>query len=453
MSTDRSAFAETHPPLTAHEATVEANRCLYCYDAPCLQACPTHIDIPTFIRKISTGNLRGSARTILEANFLGGTCARVCPVEELCEGACVLGKDHTPIAIGRLQRYAVDHVQERGVQLFQAGSATGRSVAVVGSGPAGLSCAAELAKLGHAVTLYERRELGGGLSTYGIIVLREPVKVALREVEAVKDLGVEVRTNHPVESADDLDALLTEHDAVFLAVGLGAVPAMGIPGEEHVQDGLQFIEDSKIQLGALRVGRQVAVIGAGNTAIDAATIARRLGADVTMVYRRGEAEMTAYPHEYEFALLEGIQYAFYSQPVRVVTDGGQVTGLECVQMRLGEPDASGRPRPEAVPGSEFVIPCDQVIKAIGQEKPTLAVALGLELEGGYIRVDDGLSTSIPRVYAGGDCVRVRGTASTVMAVQDGKIAATSIHAALQENASMPVTEILIRPTTDGVEHA
>ena len=445
-------FAETKPPLTAHEATVEANRCLYCYDAPCLQACPTHIDIPTFIRKISTGNLRGSARTILEANFLGGTCARVCPVEELCEGACVLGKDHAPIAIGRLQRYAVDHVQERGVQLFRAGTPTNRRVAVVGSGPAGISCAAELAKLGHAVTLYERRGLGGGLSTYGIIVLREPVEVALREVEALTDLGVEVRTGQAVETGAELDALLNTHDAVFLAVGLGAVPAMGIPGEEHLLDGLQFIEDSKVRPDALTVGQRVAVIGAGNTAIDAATIARRLGAEVTMVYRRGEAEMTAYPHEYEFALLEGIQYAFYSQPVRVVTEAGQVTGLECLQMRLGEPDASGRPRPEPVPGSEFVIPCDGVVKAIGQEKPALAVTLGLELDGGYIRVDEGLHTSTPRVYAGGDCVRARGTASTVMAVQDGKIAAASIHAALQEVTRPPVNQGWVRPGPEEVKH-
>ncbi|GHF36166.1 glutamate synthase (NADPH/NADH) small chain [Deinococcus metalli] len=424
---DANLFAETYMPLTPHEATVEANRCLYCFDAPCLQACPTHIDIPTFIRKISTGNLRGSARTILEANFLGGTCARVCPVQELCEGACVLNAEDKPIAIGRLQRYAVDHVQERGVQLFQPGPATGRRVAVVGSGPAGLSAAAELAKLGHAVTLLEKRELGGGLSTYGIIVLREPVEVSLREVEAVRALGVDVQTQRELVGAADLDVLLAEYDAVVLAVGLGAVPAMGMPGEEYVLDGLQLIEDSKVSPDALQVGRRVAVIGAGNTAIDAATIARRHGADVTMVYRRTEAEMTAYRHEYEFALHEGINYQFLTQPVRVVTEGDTVTGLECVRMVLGVPDASGRPSPRPLPGSEFVIPCDQVIKAIGQEKPALAVALGLELDHGYIAVDGGMRTSIPRVYAGGDCVRARGTASTVMAVQDGKYAAAAIH--------------------------
>ncbi|WP_424951314.1 NAD(P)-dependent oxidoreductase [Deinococcus sp.] len=422
-------FQESLLPMTQHEAAVEANRCLYCYDAPCMHACPTHIDIPTFIRKISTGNLRGSARTILESNFLGGTCARVCPVQELCEGACVMGADHTPIAIGRLQRYAVDHVQDKGVQLFSPAASTGQKVAVVGSGPAGLSAAAELAKLGHAVTLYEKRELGGGLSTYGIIVLREPVEVALREVDAVKVLGVDVRTQVELTDKAGLDALLREYDAVFLGLGLGAVPAIGIPGEEHILDGLEVIEASKMGQPT-GIGRHVAVIGAGNTAIDAATVARRMGAGTQMVYRRTEHEMTAYRHEYEFALHEGISFDFLTQPVRVLSEAGQVTGLECRRMVLGVPDGSGRPRPEPVPGSEFVIVCDTVISAIGQEKPALAVALGVQLEGGYIAVSDGLETSTPGVYAGGDCVRVRGSASTVMAVQDGKIAAASIHAAL-----------------------
>ena len=430
LSPSGSAWQELLPPMTAHEAAVESSRCLYCYDAPCLQACPTHIDIPTFIRKIGTQNLRGSARVILEANFLGGTCARVCPVQELCEGACVLGKDHTPIQIGRLQRYAVDHVQERGLQMFEPGASTGKSVAIVGSGPAGLSAAAELAKQGHAVTLLEKRELGGGLSTYGIITLREPVEVALREVEAVKALGVTVQTGHELTDKAGLDALLDKHDAVFLALGLGAVPAMGIPGEEYLLDGLEFIERAKLDRQHLRVGQKVLVIGAGNTAIDAATMARRAGADVTMVYRRTESEMTAYRHEYEFALHEGIGFTFLTQPIEVLSENGQVTGLKCLKMALGELDASGRPRPQPVPGSEFVISCDTIIKAIGQEKPALAEALGLDLEGGYVKVDDHLQTSLPRVWAGGDCVRVRGSASTVMAVQDGKVAAGGMGEAL-----------------------
>ncbi|UQN09946.1 NAD(P)-dependent oxidoreductase [Deinococcus sp. QL22] len=430
LSPGGSAWQELLPPMTQYEASVEANRCLYCFDAPCLHACPTHIDIPTFIRKISTGNVRGSARTILEANFLGGTCARVCPVQELCEGACVLGADHKPIQIGRLQRYAVDHVQERGLQMFQPGAPTGKKVVVVGSGPAGISAAAELAKQGHAVTLLEKRELAGGLSTYGIISLREPIEVAQREVEAVRALGVDVQTGHELTGAAELDILLNEHHAVFLALGLGAVPAMGIPGEEHALDGLDFIEQAKLNPASIQPGHKAIVIGAGNTAIDAATMARRAGADVNMVYRRTEREMTAYRHEYEFALHEGIHFTFLTQPIEVLSKGRKVTGLRCVKMALGAPDASGRARPEPVKGSEFVIECDTVIKAIGQEKPALAEVLGLELESGYIKVNEDLQTSLPRVWAGGDGVRVRGSASTVMAVQDGKIAAASIGAAL-----------------------
>lgn len=428
----QEALSEQLPPLSAHEAVVEANRCLYCYDAPCTQACPTHIDIPRFIKKIATGNVLGSAKTILEANFLGATCARVCPVQELCEGACVLGSDHKPIQIGRLQRYATDYVYQQKTEVFKAGTPTGRKVAVVGSGPAGISCAAELAKLGHSVTLFEKRELAGGLSTYGIIILREPVEVALSEVEALKRLGVEVRTKMELGKNLSFDELRTKFDAVFLGLGLGAVPAMGIPGEEHIQDGLEWIEASKMKpLDTIKVGDNVVVVGAGNTAIDAATIAKRLGAErVTMVYRRTEAEMTAYPHEYQFARLEGIDYHFLTQPVRVVTDRGKVVGLECIRMKLGAPDASGRPAPEPVPGSKFVLPADQIIKAIGQEKPALAKELGLEAEKGYIRVNHDFATSIPGVYAGGDCVRAKGTASTVMAVQDGKLAAKSIHSAL-----------------------
>lgn len=421
-------LAEYYPPLTDHEAAVEANRCLYCYDAPCTHACPTHIDIPKFIKKIATENVVGAARTILEANLMGATCARVCPVQELCEGACVLNAEEKPIMIGRLQRYATDYVYERGIDVFEPGPPTGKKVAVIGAGPAGLTCAGELAKLGHSVTVFEKRELPGGLSTYGIIRLREPVEVALAEVEMVKRLGVEVRTGMELGKNLSFDQLRREYDAVFLSVGLGAVPAMGIPGEEHIIDGLGYIEKSKMDPRGLEVGQNVVVIGAGNTAIDCATIAKRLGAErVTMVYRRTDAEMTAYPHEYEFAKKEGIEFRFLTQPVRVIAEGGRVMGLECVRMELGAPDASGRPAPVPVPGSEFVLPADQVVKAIGQEKPALAQMLGLATERGYIRVSDDFETSLPGVYAGGDCVRSRGSASTVMAVEDGKLAAFAIH--------------------------
>ncbi len=421
------ALREELPPLTEQEALVEAHRCLYCYDAPCTHACPTHIDIPGFIKKIATGNLRGSARKILDANIIGATCARVCPVQELCEGACVLNAEERPIMIGRLQRHATDHVLNNGISLFQAGSPSGRRVAVVGSGPAGLSCAATLARLGHAVTVFEKRELPGGLSTYGIIVLREPVEVALAEARMIEQLGVRIQTGLELGRNLTLDQLLDEFDAVFLGIGLGGSPELGIPGDEWVIDGLEWIERSKFEPEKMTVGNEVHVVGAGNTAIDAATIARRLGAErVTILYRRSEREMPAYRHEYEFARKEGIDFRFLTQPVRILSGEGGVTGIECVRMRLGPPDASGRAAPEPVPGSEFVLPADQVIRAIGQKKPALIDALGLATERGFVRVDESFRTSVRGVYAGGDCIRARGAASTVMATQDGKLAAMAI---------------------------
>ncbi len=346
MLLDRPALTELLPPLTAQEALVEANRCLFCYDAPCTHACPTHIDIPRFIKKISTGNLPGSARTILESNLLGATCARVCPVQELCEGACVLGSEHKPIMIGRLQRYATDYVYDRGIDIFRPGTTTRKKIAVIGAGPAGLSCAGELARLGHNVTIFEKRPLGGGLSTYGIIALREPIEIALAEVEMIKRLGVSIETGVEAGRNIAIDRLRSEFDALFLGGGLGAVPHMRIRGEEHIEDGLAYIEQSKIDPRAMKIGRNVVVVGAGNTAIDCATIAKRLGAErVTIVYRRTERQMTAYLHEYEFVKNEGVEFRFLTQPVRVILEHGKITGLECVRMELGPPDASGRPSP------------------------------------------------------------------------------------------------------------
>jgi len=419
---------ELLPPLTVHEAAVESARCLMCFDAPCTHACPTHIDIPKFIKKISTGNLLGSARTILESNLLGATCARVCPVQELCEGACVLGSEHKPIAIGRLQRHAMDYVYGKKIDIFRPAKSTGKKVAVVGAGPAGLSCAGELAKLGHAVTLYERRELAGGLSTYGIIVLREPIEVALAEVAMVQRLGVRIETGREVGADPTVTELQQNFDAVFLSVGLGNTPQLGIPGEEYILDGLQYIEGSKLQPSQLRIGRNVIVIGAGNTAVDCATIARRLGAErVTMLYRRTENEMTAYPHEYDFVKREGVTFWFLAQPVKVHHENGVVQALECVRISLGEPDSSGRPSPRPIPGSTMIFPADQIVKAIGQHKPSLTSILNLRTERGFIEVNDAFETSSPGIFAGGDCIRTRGSASTVMAVQDGKLAARSIH--------------------------
>ena len=421
------ALAEALPPLTDQEAIVEAHRCLFCYDAPCTHACPTHIDIPRFIKKISTANLLGSARTILEANLLGATCARVCPVQELCEGACVLGSEHKPIMIGRLQRYATDYVEDRGIDVFTSGAPTGKKVAVIGAGPAGICCAGELAKAGHSVTVYEKRQLPGGLSTYGIIALREPITVALAEIDMVRRLGVEFRTGVSLGQDVSLPDLQTNFDAVFLGAGLGSTSSLKIPGEAHIVDGLRYIEGSKFDGGRLPVGRSVAVIGAGNTAIDCATIARRLGANrVTIVYRRSEHEMSAYRHEYEFAKKEGIEFRFLSQPRRVVMADHLVIGLACVAMTLGEPDASGRPAPRPLPGSEFLLPADQIVKAIGQERWQWAAPLKLATPRGFLQVNEEFETSLPGVYAGGDCIRSSGTCSTVMAVQDGKLAAAAI---------------------------
>ena len=360
--------------------------------------------------------------------MLGATCARVCPVQELCEGACVLGAEHKPIAIGRLQRHAMDFAYGNGLNLFQPGKATGKKVAVIGAGPAGLSCAGELAKRGHSVTLFEKRNLAGGLSTFGIIGLREPMDVALAEVEMITKLGVKLETGKEFGKDFALTDLQASFGAVFLSVGLGATTTLSIPGEEHILDGLEYIEQSKLNTPNLVIGRNVVVIGAGNTAIDCATIAKRLGANlVTMVYRRSEKEMTAYAHEYDFIKREGVRFSFLTQPVRVHAENGSVKALECVRMALGPADASGRPSPQPVPGSEFLLPADQVVKATGQEKPSLASLLKLKTEKGFIKVSAQFETSMPGVYAGGDCIRARGAASTVMAVQDGKLAARSIH--------------------------
>lgn len=423
---ERTPLGELLPPLSTHEAVIEASRCLYCYDAPCTHACPTHIDVPKFIKKIETGNLSGSARAILDSNLLGATCARVCPVQELCEGACVLGRDQKPIAIGRLQRYAMDHAYAQERPLVQIAASTGRKVAVVGAGAAGLSCAGELARRGHAVTIFEKRDLAGGLSTYGIIGLREPIEAALAEVAMIERLGVKIESKVTIT---DVQVMRKRFDAVFVGIGLGATQSMDMTGEEFVIDGLEYIEQSKLRPQNLKVGRNVVVIGAGNTAIDCATIAKRMGAEhVTMVYRRSSGEMTAYHHEYEFAKKEGVEFRFLAQPVRAAREG-----LFCLRMELTkEIDPSGRKlsRPTE-PRLEFLIPADQIIKAVGQRKQP---AFGLETtSGGFIKVDSRLQTNVPGIYAGGDCIRSKNAASTVMAVQDGKLAAAAIHEELTKH--------------------
>jgi dihydropyrimidine dehydrogenase (NAD+) subunit PreT len=437
LNPNQNPLAEQLPPLTANQAAIEADRCLYCFDAPCTHACPTHIDIPRFIKKIASNNLRGSAQTIFASNLLGATCARVCPVQELCEGACVLGTDHKPIAIGRLQRYAMDYAGRHGTYPQALADSTGKRIAVIGAGPAGLSCAGELAKRGHAVTIFEKRNLPGGLSTYGIIALREPVEVALAEARMIESLGVQIKTGVEIGRDIAVADLHESFDALVLSIGLGKTAGLGIDGEEAIIDGLQYIEASKTDPANLAVGRNVLVIGAGNTAVDCATIAKRLGAQqVTMVYRRTDREMTCYAHEYEFARSEGIEFRFLSQPSRVVMENGKVIGLECLRVELGARDSSARPSPQPVADSEFLLAADQIIKAVGQTKPSLATQLGLETRKGFIAVDDNYKASIPGTYAVGDCIRSHGAASTVMGVQDGKLAAAAIHRHLAQLAAL-----------------
>jgi len=372
---------------------------------------------------------------IFDSNIIGATCARVCPVQELCEGACVLNAEHKPIAIGRLQRYAMDHAYSTNQLPFPKPAKTSKNIAVIGAGPAGLSCAGELARQGHNVTIYEKRNLAGGLSTYGIIGLREPLQVAQAEANLIERLGVKIETNKELGANLDWEEIRNTHDAIFLAIGLGTTPDLEIENEQYILDGLAYIEQCKVDTATTSIGRNVVVIGAGNTAIDCATIARRLGAErVTMIYRRTDREMTAYPHEYDFIKKEGVDFRFLTQPIAVVTDQGKVTDLRCVRMVLGTDDASGRPTPMPVPGSEFLIPADQIVKAIGQKKLNFAAQFGLDTDKGHIKVSATLETSVPKVYAGGDAIRARGAASTVMAVQDGKLAAQAIHNQFQEEA-------------------
>ena len=426
-------FQEVVPPYSAEEARAEGFRCLYCYDAPCIQACPTHIDIPTFIRKITTENRRGSARIILESNPLGLTCARVCPVEQLCEGACVLQAQHRPIAIGRLQRYATDYLLEDRKTPLVRGAPTGRRVAIVGAGPAGLACAVTLARLGVETTVFEARERGGGLDTYGIVSFREPVDVSLAEVELAEQLGITFR--YKTRIGVDLPAadLLRDYDSVFLGVGLGRVPALDIPGEDldGVWDALEYIERTKTErLSNIPVGRRVVVIGAGNTAIDAATAAVRLGAEeVTIVYRRTAAEMPAYQFEFDFAKQDGVRFSWLSQPKRILGKG-RVEGLECQRMKLGpKTDAKGRLQPVVDPSREHRIPCDMVIKAIGQTGDmTTYQELGVDVKNGVLVADPETGrTANPLVFAAGDCTGFAADATVVAVVQAGKRAARAIH--------------------------
>jgi dihydropyrimidine dehydrogenase (NAD+) subunit PreT len=434
-------FADITPRMNARQAAIEAARCLYCFDAPCTIACPTRIDVPGFIQRIMTGNTRGAARVILGANILGESCGRVCPTEVLCEGACVMNeKGEKAIEIGRLQRYAVDHVLDNNIALFCAGAPNGRRVACIGSGPASLSCAAELAKKGYTVMVYDRGELPGGLSTYGIAAYKTRASDSLREVEMVKSLGVKFQQKCEIGRDVSFAQLEKEFDAIFIGVGLGETWAMDIPGEdlEGVCGAIEFIERTKVlPFAQVSIGRRIACIGAGNTAIDVVTASRRLGAElVHLIYRRSEKEMSAFRYEYDLAKKDGVNFLWQTQPVRVLGSNGVVTGLECIRTRLGAADARGRRTPEIVPGSEFTIEVDMVVRAVGQKPVTdfLRGVAGIELrKNGTVATNARHQTGNPKYFAGGDCAN--GGSEVVDAVAEGMAAARGIDAWIAEAAA------------------
>jgi dihydropyrimidine dehydrogenase (NAD+) subunit PreT len=426
-------FDDLHPPFTPQAAVAEAHRCLYCFDAPCMGACPTHIDVPKFIKKIASGNLEGSARTILDANILGASCSRACPVDVLCEGACVMHRyNKQPIEIGRLQRFAMDALHASGAPLpFLPAPATGQRVALIGAGPASLACAAELRRHGIAAEIFDARPLPGGLNTYGIAEYKLPLAESLREIDLLSQLGVTFHCDTIVDAAM-LAKLEAEFDAVFLGMGLGTIHRLGLAGEDlpGVTNALDYIAGYK--RGAITSApARVAVIGAGNTAIDAANAAVRLGADeVTMVYRRGPEQMSAFSFEYEHAKQEGVQFLWHAVTTGVVGD----SKLEALQLAHLEATADGSLTP--MPGSDFVLPVDLIILAIGQATHTAFLAesgasssRSVKLERGRILIDRATGqTSNPKYFAGGDCTN--GGREVVDAVADGKRAGIGIAATL-----------------------
>ena len=433
LSADEYAvrFADASPRLTPAQALLEAERCLYCFDAPCASACPTHIAVPSFIKRIADGNLRGAARAILEANPLGGICARVCPTENLCEQVCVrTTQSGNPVAIGRLQRHAVDALMESTQpQIFTRAASSGKKVAVLGAGPAGLACAHTLARLGHAVTVFDARAKAGGLNEYGLASYKTPDNFAQAEVRWLLDIGgIEVRTGWKLETVAQLDALRQGHNALFLGLGLGQTHQLGVPGENlaGVQDAIDFIATLRqtADLSSLPIGRRVVVIGGGMTAVDAAVQSRLLGAEeVHMVYRRGPQQMSASRAEQEWAQTNGVTIHHWLAPLEMLANAGHVSAVRFARQALADGKLNAT-------GELETLAADMVFKAIGQQlgNPVLAQA-GLKLEGGRIATDAVGQTKLKGVWAGGDC-RAGGLDLTVEAVAHGKQSALAIHAQL-----------------------
>ena len=425
-------FEELISPFSDNSAVIEANRCLYCFDSPCIKACPTHIDIPTFIKKISTGNIIGSAKTIYESNWIALTCAKACPVDDLCEGACVfIEKGEKPIEIGRLQRYAVEHLLNNETKnLFIKKPANGKSIGIVGSGPAGLACGAELAVLGYDVQIYESDKIPGGLNTWGIAPYKISRSDSLKEIELIKNLGVSIKTNSMVGKSIPFDELLNKHDSVFIGIGLGENANLVIPGENltGVFDAVNFIREVKKEnWSSVDIGKRVAVIGAGNTAIDVATAAVRLGAEeVTIIYRRSGNEMPANDFEFELAKSDGVKFKFLTSPIEILGDS-TVEGIRCVKMELGNKDKKGRRRSTKIPNSEFNVNVDMVVFALGQrfKSSFLQSIPGVKIIDGKIEVNpESFQTANQKVFAGGDCIN--GGKEVVNAAYDGKQAAHGI---------------------------
>jgi len=424
-------FSEIHPPFESIEAAlVEANRCLFCFDAPCIKGCPTGINIPKFIKQITTDNIKGSAHTIFISNIFGGGCSRVCPVEKLCEGNCVYNLlDEKPIEIARLQRWSTDKVIKEKWKLFDRKQSNGKRVAIVGAGPAGLSCAHALSREGIDVTVFEKESKGGGLMTYGIAAYKVTPDFCEDEVDFITSLGgIDIRYNHSLGKEVTLEQLQKEFDAVYLGIGVGLAKRLDIPGEdlEGVTDAISFIYDIRTMgYPNIPVGDKVVVIGMGMTAIDAATQAKRLGAkEVTMVYRRSENEKNCTQAELDIAMLDGCKIQWLASPKEIIGKNGKVTALVCDVMKLGVPDYSGKPAPVPT-GETITIEVDMVIKATGQSPfYDLIDEYGIENEKGKVRLKENNSTNIIGIFAGGDAVN--GGKEVVDAVQAGKDGAKAI---------------------------